>query len=509
MSTRAQCCGYFFLLAGLVLSGCPEAPGGYTRQVYVDAGAGSDSSGDGTAEDPWRTISVALASIYPPRFPVAPDLPYIHGGKIVFAGKPNGDDSDVGMYVQGNYWLGTEFHAPAASNVILLGVARGEGTTDPPAAPASVAAQPAVPARAPSGFRGMYFNPDFGNAPNYPWLLLYPRHRGEVQTQLKELVEETRANLVAVYVLIAYSLKTPSHAPEAGQPLAAWANLSYLDQVALFVDDCHDAGLSVELDLASNLWVPYSVDPKNQISNSGNWPRPDETPWDEAATWYTEVIEYIEGKVSHPENIALWAMTGNHHWGAAEPCLWPDDHNPAMVASAERLVKEVWPRFKASGTRPKAAPYVFPIFSNSTYWMEKSPEERLSGFTNLKKWIVDDLALPPDYWLMSTYPMCDPAPDGIYYLRRIVDILGRDQASHILSTDFKSIGIDFSDSIISTEEETPSALLAWHLRKCAEYGFAGWWIWSYQDSATEKTGIRDLGGAWKPAMVEVIQNSGN
>lgn len=356
-----------------------------------------------------------------------------------------------------------------------------------------------------AGFRGVYFNPNLGNTPNYPWLLRYAEHRPEVQAQLKGLVAETHMNLVSVFVLIAYSLKTPSEAPGAGLQVETWANLDYLDQVADFVDDCHDAGLQVALDLACNLWVPYSVDPKNQIGNSPYWPRPDESPWDEAATWYKGVIEYVEGKAVHPESIAYWSMMGNHQLGGAEPMLWPDDNNAALIASAERFVKEVWPVFRAAGKRPKAAPFAFPIFSNNDYWMKKSPDERLAGFINLKKWIVDDLKLPPDYWPMSTYPLCDPAPDGVYYLKRIVKILGKNQAARIISTDFKAIGIDFADSIIATKGKSSAELLKWHFQKCAEYGFSGWWIWSYQDTATEKTGLRDGKGLWKPELVEQIR----
>ena len=371
---------------------------------------------------------------------------------------------------------------------------------------ASTRAFAEAPSIAPTGLRGVYFNPYLSSEPHYPWLLHYPKHRGEVQAQLKALATETQLNLVSVFVVIAYSLKTPAEAPVAGASMEAWANLDYLDNVAQFVDDCHDAGLSVELDLASNLWVPYSVDPAHQISNSGYWPKPDETPWDEAATWYTGVIEYIEGKAAHPEAIAFWSMMGNHQWGAAEPVLWPDDNNPAMIASAERMVKEVWPAFKAAGKRPKAAPFTFPIFSNNAYWMKKSPDERLAGVINLKQWMVDDLKLPPDYWPISTYPHCDPAPDGIGYLKRIVEILGKDQASRILSTDFKAIGIDFGDSIITTEGKRSAEMIAWHLQKCAAYGFTGWWIWSYQDTATEKTGLKDLHGAWKPELVDAMSS---
>lgn len=27
------------------------------------------------------------------------------------------------------------------------------------------------------------------------------------------------------------------------------------------------------------------------------------------------------------------------------------------------------------------------------------------------------------------------------------------------------------------------------MAKCREYGFAGWWMWAYQDTPTSKTGL--------------------
>jgi hypothetical protein len=48
-------------------------------------------------------------------------------------------------------------------------------------------------------------------------------------------------------------------------------------------------------------------------------------------------------------------------------------------------------------------------------------------------------------------------------------------------------------------------MLEWHYRKCAEYGFAGWWIWAYQDTPTDHSGIRDIHGNWKPELVESIK----
>lgn len=293
---------------------------------------------------------------------------------------------------------------------------------------------------------------------------------------------------------------------QEGQPLTEWANTVYLDGVAAFVDDCHEAGVSAELDLVSNMWIPYSVDPTHQIGNSEHWPMPDETPWNESAAWYRETIEYIEGHTNHPETIALWSMMGNYELGAAEPCLWDREDNPAIITSTEQFVKRVWPVFRAAGKRPKAPPFVFPIFSNNAYWMQKTPQARLSGFRNLKKWVIDDLSMPPDYWVMSTYPFCDPAPDGFSYLERIVEILGPENASKIISSDLKGPGHDdVRDCIISIEDRPGPEIFQWHFQKCAQYGFAGWWIWAYQDTPTSKSGIREVTGAWKADLVHVIK----
>jgi len=48
-------------------------------------------------------------------------------------------------------------------------------------------------------------------------------------------------------------------------------------------------------------------------------------------------------------------------------------------------------------------------------------------------------------------------------------------------------------------------VLRWHFDKITEYSFGGWWIWSYQDSAQEATGLRDLQGRWKPDLVRVVR----
>ena len=151
------------------------------------------------------------------------------------------------------------------------------------------------------GLRGVFFNPQVkqSESPEFPWLLLYPQCRSEVRTHLQELISTTDINFVSIFVNIAHSLKQPSRSPPAGQPLTAWANINYLDNVAAFIDDCHTAGVSVEIDLACNLWVPHSVEPKHQIANSSKWPMPGESPWIKSAVWYRETITYIEGRTRH------------------------------------------------------------------------------------------------------------------------------------------------------------------------------------------------------------------
>jgi hypothetical protein len=388
--------------------------------------------------------------------------------------------------------------------VALLAIpARSVGSE--PIAPLS----PEIPT---GGFRGVFFNPNIEHRffQGYPWPVFDPyegEYRERIRTALRELVEEARINLIALFIPIPFTLASPPQAPQAGQSIEDWANLQYLDNLALFVEDCQEAGLSVELDLADNRWIPYSVDTPNHIGRPGDnvWPVADETPWEESALWYSQVIRYVEAQTEKPEAIAFWSMMGNYQHGTAEPCLWNCNHNPAITSGTERFVKEVWPVFRSAGKRPKAAPYTLPIFSNNDYWKPQPPEERLSGFSNLKKWLSEDLEMPPDYWPMTTYTHSDPAPDGVYYIRKIVEILGPENTGRILSTDFKGPGHEeeLADSIVSAGTHTGAERIQWNLEKCAEYGFAGWWIYSYQDQENfpQETGIRSAQGEWKRELL--------
>jgi hypothetical protein len=268
-----------------------------------------------------------------------------------------------------------------------------------------------------------------------------------------------------------------------------------------------------ELDLVDNRWIPHTIDPTRHIGRPGNpwWPVPDETPWDEAAQWYAQMIEYVESHAAHPEAIATWCMLGNYQLGGAEPMLWGNTQLPEIGKFTERFVKSAWPVMRTAGRRPKAAPILLPIFAAGGYWERKSPADRLEGFTNLKRWLVDDLKQPPDYWVMTTYPYCDPAPDGFWYLREIVKILGPENAGRIISTDFKGEGHDDETrgTILLREGRTGSEMLRWHVDKCREYGFAGWWMWNYQDSAASKMGLRRIDGSWKNDLLrETVRRDG-
>jgi hypothetical protein len=262
-------------------------------------------------------------------------------------------------------------------------------------------------------FRGVFFNPKVTTGdPSYSWRSFYKRHRAQVRSTLRELVSETGVNLVDIFVSIPYSLRNPAETPPIDKPFNDWAELAYLGNVVAFVDDCSDAGESVELDLVSNMWIPCSVDPKHQIANSGYW-----------------------------------------HWSA------------------------------------------------------RSPRSRLSAFSNLRKWIVDDLDLPPDYWMMTSYPLCDPAPGGFSFFEEILSILGPGSASRLISTDLKGPGHDdVADCILSIQGRSGPDLLKWHYQKCASYGFVGCWIWAYQDTPTDHSGIRDLDGNWKTNLTRTMRS---
>jgi len=360
---------------------------------------------------------------------------------------------------------------------------------------------------APEQLQGVHFNPVSPAPPGTGhWIADYHLVRERVKGEVAELVAETGVNFLDVMVLIPLTLAEKATAPDdtAREP-GEWANLRTLDNLVDFLDDCHDLGVSVEIDLCCNLWVPYSVDTEHHIGQSEWWPKPDDTPWTEAAVWYEQVIRYVEGRVAAPEAIALWTMMGNYQLGGAEPVLWDWPERPEVAVCTERFVKEVWPRFCEAARRPVGSPILLPIFADTPYWDAKRPEDRLSGFRNLERWLVDDLGLPPDYWVMSSYPCCDPAPDGVHYLREIVRLLGPDSAGRIISTDLKGAGHAIEPCIVDKRGLSGAEVLEWHFGKVSEYGFAGWWIWSYQDSADAATGLRDLQGHWKPELVRVVR----
>ena len=79
----------------------------------------------------------------------------------------------------------------------------------------------------------------------------------------------------------------------------------------------------------------------------------------------------------------------------------------------------------------------------------------------------------------------------------------------MISTDFKGLGHDqeLKESIISVGGHSGRDILEWHFQKCAEYGFAGWWIYSYQDQEifNQQTGIRCVDGQWKTDLLQAIK----
>jgi len=106
---------------------------------------------------------------------------------------------------------------------------------------------------------------------------------------------------------------------------------------------------------------------------------------------------------------------------------------------------------------------------------------------------------------MTTYVRSDPAADGYHYLDAVLDILGPENAAKIISTDFKGPGHDLAGTIIDTGDMAGPDLFKWHFDKVDEYGFAGWWFWSYRDTPKSRTGIRDIHGVWKHDLLEVIR----
>lgn len=355
--------------------------------------------------------------------------------------------------------------------------------------------------------RGVHFNPFSPSPPGTGhWLADYHLIRERVNHELSELVAETGLNFLDVMVLVPLTLREKAISPaDDARDVTTWANMTTLRNLVNFLDDCYRVDVTVEVDLVTNQWVPYRVDTSHHIGQSEWWPRPDDTPWTEAAVWYEQIIRHVEEKVANPESIAFWTMMGNYQLGGAEPVAWAWPEQPQVEEFTARFVHEVWPRFCEAATRPVGSPIMLPMLADTEYWHAKTPQARLSSFTNLKRWLVDDLGLPPDYWVMSTYPCCDPATDGFHYLREVVGMLGSENAGRIISTDFKGTGHSTANTIVDKSPLSDADVLRWHFGKVDEYGFGGWWIWCYQDTPDSPTGLRDLGGHWKPELVKVLR----
>ncbi len=253
-------------------------------------------------------------------------------------------------------------------------------------------------------WRGVFFNPQVAADPNYPWLLHYGQQRETVRRHLQAIRSTTRLNLLDLFVMIPNSLRTPARGNRWGDAPDQWLDHQFVTHVAEFVDDCNEEGLSVELDLVDNRWIPYAIDSASHIGHPADpwWPTAGDRPWLASAVWYRTLIVEIESRTRHPEAIALWSLMGNYHHGAAEPVLWDDDGRPEIKRYTERFVKHVWPVFLSAGSRPKGSPILLPIFARNPYWDARTPMDRLSGVSNLKRWLVDDLRLPADYWLMRS-----------------------------------------------------------------------------------------------------------
>ena len=104
---------------------------------------------------------------------------------------------------------------------------------------------------------------------------------------------------------------------------------------------------------------PHTIDPAGHIGRPGNpwWPKADQTPWDEAAEWYAQVIEYSRSARQAPRGHCHVVHDGQLPLGArAEPVLWNDTNRPEIEKCTERFVKVVWPAFCSAGKRPEGRP---------------------------------------------------------------------------------------------------------------------------------------------------------
>ena len=320
------------------------------------------------------------------------------------------------------------------------------------------------------------------------------------QEYLVLLPRKTGIGLVTFYAPINSTLADCSRLPVPGEAVEDWADMDYLGNLIDVLDFCSLIGVRAEIDLATNCWVPSSVDAASHISAQtgvGCWPVPDDDPWDEAIAWTSGLIEHVEASVADPESIALWTLTGNYTSGMAEPALW--DSSPEVMSATREFVRNVWPAFAAAGSRPKGI-ICLPILLR-----DYPSAARLSAFTNLIEYL--DGLPAPDYLVVTSYGGMDSCAEWTGQtrdiLREIVDLADAawpGGSRKIIMSDFKWEESDLADTIVSRDGMSRSDVFRWHFAACDRYRLAGWWWWWYIGSPRGILG--DHG--WNEDLVDAV-----
>ena len=91
-------------------------------------------------------------------------------------------------------------------------------------------------------------------------------HKNEVNKELSDLVDKTGINFIDMQVLIPWTLKMEGVPPsDPNASMTTWANMRTMNNLVDFLDYCYSKNVSVEVDLATNMWIPYTVDTNQHI----------------------------------------------------------------------------------------------------------------------------------------------------------------------------------------------------------------------------------------------------
>ncbi len=118
-------------------------------------------------------------------------------------------------------------------------------------------------------FKGCYFIPYTTNfGVDCTWISFYHQTdvKEEVNNELDELIDKTGVNCIQLGMEIARMLGDVDTLPQPGGDIEDWANMTYINNMATFINYCDSKGIGVIFELCTNCWIPGFVRTENHIA---------------------------------------------------------------------------------------------------------------------------------------------------------------------------------------------------------------------------------------------------